>query len=171
MNVINAEIKARSENHDAIRGILSGRNADFRGKDRQVDTYFITRTGRLKLREGEIEQNLIYYERPDKEGPKTSRCIIYPAAKGSSLKDILERSMGVQVVVDKTREIFYLDNIKVHLDEVKGLGTFVEIEAQSQQGDLSEEYLLGQCTALMNEFGIRGSDLVSMSYSDLLSGK
>jgi predicted adenylyl cyclase CyaB len=76
--------------------------------------------------------------------------------------------MGVKVVVDKRREIWFLGNIKVHLDRVSGLGDFVEIEAQSEEGDLSEEHLLEQCRGLMEEFGIAGSELVSGSYSDLL---
>jgi predicted adenylyl cyclase CyaB len=168
MRVINVEIKARCGDQEHIRSVLRSQGADFRGEDRQVDTYFRTLSGRLKLRQGNIENNLIYYERPDQDGPKTSHCILYPSSGKSSLKQILEKSMGIKVVVDKRREIWFLDNIKVHLDRVSGLGDFVEIEAQSEEGDLSEEYLLEQCTGLMEEFGITGSELVSASYSDLL---
>ena len=138
MRVINVEIKARCSDQDSIRAILRSRNAEFRGEDRQVDTYFGSPSGRLKLREGNIENNLIYYERPDEGGPKTSRCILHPVSRDSSLKEILERSMGIAVVVDKRREIYFLENIKVHLDRVEGLGTFVEIEAQSEEGKLDQ---------------------------------
>ena len=168
MRVINVEIKARCGNQDRIKDILTECNADFRGKDHQVDTYFSVSAGRLKLREGEIENNLIYYERPDKSGPKTSRCILYPTEKDSPLKQILENSMGIMVVVDKQREIYFIDNIKVHLDQVEGLGTFVEIEAQGNESDLSEDYQQEQCKRMMMDFGINDEDLVSESYSDLL---
>ncbi|MFC2115016.1 class IV adenylate cyclase [Bacteroidota bacterium] len=171
MRVINVEIKALCKNQERIRGVLTGRNADFMGKDHQVDTYFVSAEGRLKLREGNIENNLIYYERPDQEGPKTSHCILFSTVKDSSLKEILSKSMGILVVVDKEREIYFLDNVKVHLDLVDGLGTFVEIEAQSEEGDLSEEYLQGQCSKLMEEFGIVEADLVSDSYSDLMMNR
>ena len=72
------------------------------------------------------------------------------------------------VVVDKEREIYFIDNIKIHLDQVKGLGTFLEIEAQSEDGDKSEGLLNRQCVQLMDELGIRNEDLVNESYSDLL---
>ncbi len=168
MKVINVEIKARSSEHEMIRNILSALDADFRGEDHQVDTYFNTDAGRVKLREGSIENNLIYYERPNKEGPKTSHCILYKTEKGSSLKEILGKTMGEMVVVDKRREIYFLDNIKVHLDRVSGLGTFVEIEAQSEEGDMSEEYLEVQCSELMKDFKIEKEHLISESYSDML---
>jgi len=171
LRVINVEIKARSKRNDQIRDILISRNADFRGEDHQVDTYFNSSAGRLKLREGSIENNLIFYERPNRGGPKASHCILYRNDPGSSLKMILEKSIGVKVVVDKKREIYFLGNIKVHLDRVSGLGTFIEIEAQSEEGDLGEEYLREQCFALMKDFGIEDSDLLKESYSDLLMNR
>ena len=168
MKVINVEIKAICTDHKRIRKILLEKNADFVGLDHQVDTYFRSGSGRLKLREGCIENNLIWYQRPDQAGPKTSHCILYKTEKGSALKTILHDAMGVMVVVDKEREIYFIDNIKIHLDQVKGLGTFLEIEAQSEEGDKSEELLNRQCVQLMDELGIRNEDLVNDSYSDLL---
>ena len=170
MRVINVEIKARCDNPDRIRDILRKKEADFRGTDHQVDTYFNVTRGRLKMREGEIENNLIYYDRPDAEAPKTSRCMLYKTVGDSPLKDMLSWSLGVQTVVDKSREIYFIGNIKIHLDQVDGLGEFVEIEAQGQEGEYSESYLLDQCNDLMEALGIRERDLVSGSYSDLLMG-
>ena len=168
MKVINVEIKAICIDLERIRRILLEKNANFIGLDHQVDTYFRSSSGRLKLREGNIENNLIWYQRPDQAGPKTSHCILYKTEKGSVLKTILHDAMGVMVVVDKEREIYFIDNIKIHLDQVKGLGTFLEIEAQSEEGDKSEELLNRQCVQLMDELGIRNEDLVNDSYSDLL---
>ena len=168
MKVINVEIKAICNDREKIRRILLERNAKFIGLDHQVDTYFRSSSGRLKLREGNIENNLIWYQRPDQAGPKTSHCVLYKTEKDSALKAILHDAMGVMVVVDKEREIYFIDNIKIHLDQVKGLGTFLEIEAQSEEGDKSEELLNSQCVQLMDELGIRNEDLVNKSYSDLL---
>lgn len=171
MRVINVEIKARCAEQEHIRRLLLGRDAEFMGTDHQLDTYFdIPDGGRLKLREGDIENNLIYYERPDREGPKSSHCILYGTRKNSALKEILVKSLGIKVIIEKSREIYYLDNIKVHIDRVEGLGTFVEIEAQSEEGDLSEDHLRRQCSDLMRDFGIADADLVKESYSDLLLG-
>ncbi len=168
MKIINVEIKARCSDHERIRRVLLEKNARFIGLDQQVDTYFRADSGRLKLREGAIENNLIWYQRPDQEGPKTSHCVLYKTEKGSVLKNILSDAMGVMVVVEKEREIYFIENIKIHLDLVKGLGTFLEIEAQSEEGDKSEELLHSQCIQLMDEFGVRSNDLLSESYSDLL---
>jgi len=168
MKVINVEIKAINNDLERIRRILQARKAKYIGLDHQVDTYFRSSSGRLKLREGNIENNLIWYQRPDQAGPKTSHCVLYKTEKETSLKAILHDAMGVLVVVDKEREIFFIENIKIHLDRVKGLGTFLEIEAQGEEGDKSEELLHRQCVQLMDELGIKSEDLVKKSYSDLL---
>jgi adenylate cyclase class 2 len=168
MKVINVEIKAKCSDPERIRRLLLQKDARFIGLDHQVDTYFRTASGRLKLREGAIEQNLIWYQRPDQAGPKTSRCMLYKTEKGSVLKEILGDAMGVLVVVDKEREIYFMDNIKIHLDRVKGLGTFLEIEAQSQADGLAEDTLNRQCREIMDEFRVERDDLVSQSYSDLV---
>jgi len=85
MKVINAEIKAMCSDLERIRSILLEKKADFKGMDHQVDTYFRTGSGRLKLREGNIENNLIWYQRPDQTEPRTSRCILYQYIKQAHL--------------------------------------------------------------------------------------
>ena len=171
MSHINIEIKARSHDQEKIRTILLSRNADVKGTDHQIDTYFNAHHGRLKLREGTIENSLIYYEREDKEGPKQSDIILFRSTPGSSLKPILERSCGVLIVVDKQREIYFIDNIKFHIDSVRDLGTFIEIEAIDETGTIGKEKLLEQCNEYFKLFEIPASDLVSVSYSDLLLAK
>jgi len=164
---INIEIKARSANQEQIRGILKSSGADFKGVDHQIDTYFKVTAGRLKLREGNIENHLIYYDREDITGPKTSRVMLSKNKPDSNLKEILIRSMGVLAVVDKQREIYFIDNVKFHLDNVVGLGTFVEIEAIDKDRSIGNEKLMEQCTYYMNLLNISKDDLVGNSYSDL----
>lgn len=74
---LNVEVKARSGDHERIREILRQRNARLVGEDHQIDTYFNVGTGRLKLREGNIENSLIYYRRSDGVGPKRSDVLLY----------------------------------------------------------------------------------------------
>src|SRR3989344_1781403 len=118
---LNVEIKARCNDHAKIREILISKGADFKGTDHQIDTYFKTGNGRLKLREGNIENHLIFYEREDKEGPKESNVILFDNKPGSSLKEILSKSLGILAVVDKLREIYFIENVKFHIDTVKDL--------------------------------------------------
>jgi adenylate cyclase class 2 len=162
------EIKARTADHGRIRAVLRARGAHFVGLDHQVDTYFRVAAGRLKLREGAIENALIHYRREDQAGPKHSQVTLFANPPGSTLKGILRDALGVDVVVDKQREIYFLDNVKVHLDEVAGLGTFAEIEAIDGDGSRTLEALRVQCEELMAACGIVADDLLAVSYSDLL---
>ncbi len=188
MGHINVEIKAKLNNPNKIRDILKSRNADFKGIDHQVDTYFNTKKGRLKLREGNIENYLIHYNREDKSGPKESEVTLFRNDYGknnnknrknddignnidSSLKKVLTKALGILVVVDKKREIFFIDNVKFHIDIVKGLGSFVEIEVIDKENNMGRENLLEQCHFYLNLFKIQKGDLVSVSYSDLLLQK
>jgi predicted adenylyl cyclase CyaB len=167
MHVVNLEIKARCHHPGHVRQVLGGSNAHFAGRDHQVDTYFRVPRGRLKLRQGNIENALIYYHRPDDSGPKQSDVLLYGTPPNSGLKDILENALTVLVEVDKQREIYYVGNVKFHIDQVRGLGDFVEIEAAgAADADLSA--LLAQSRNYMQQLGIREEDLVAESYSDMI---
>ncbi len=168
---ISIEIKAKSENQDQIRNILLSKHAEFKGTDHQIDTYFNVTSGRLKLREGNIENHLIHYERENKEGPKQSDVTLFKSDPTSSLKEILTKALGVLVVVDKQREIYFIDHIKFHIDTVKDLGTFVEIEVLDFKGTEKKETLVEQCQSYLDLFNISDQDLISVSYSDLLLEK
>jgi adenylate cyclase, class 2 len=168
MSHTNIEIKARCANPQAIEDILKAHNARYIGIDHQIDTYFNTPNGRLKLREGNIENALIFYNRPNQAGPKQSDIILYKTQPHASLKAILTQSNGILAVVDKKRQIFFIENVKFHLDTVLGLGNFVEIEAIDEIGDIGYDALLAQCSFYMNLFNIQESDLMTNSYSDMI---
>ena len=165
---LNIEFKARCNNSFRVREMLRKYNAEFKGEDHQIDTYFNSLNGRLKLREGDIENSLISYQRNDQSGPKQSDVILLETMRGSSLKQILTRHLGVKVVVDKLREIYFIDNVKFHLDQVKDLGSFVEVEAIDLKGTIGPEKLLIQCNFYLNAFGISEKDTITNSYSDML---
>ena len=168
MRRLNVEIKARTADSSGVRKTLEGLGARFVGTDHQTDTYFVAGHGRLKLREGNVETALIWYDRPDEEAPKASDVLLYHPADAGDLKEILTRLFDVDVVVKKRREIFFVDNVKFHIDEVPGLGHFVEIEAMDGDRGRTSSDLLCQCRRYMEILGIRDDDLVDVSYSDLL---
>ena len=165
------EIKARCEDPRKIRQVLEKNKAEFKGIDHQVDTYFKVKEGRLKLREGNIENHLIHYFRGNQAGPKKSEVLLYKSTPDSSLKNILATSIGVLTVVDKKREIRFIDNVKFHIDVVEGLGNFIEIEAIDMDGSISEVKLLEQCQFYIRLFGVKDEDLLENSYSDMLLAK
>lgn len=167
---VNIEIKARCSNPERIRQILEDSNAEFKGIDHQIDTYFIVPKGRLKLRQGNIENSLIFYNRPNTAGPKRADVSLFrtDTLGGEQLHETLADALGVRVVVDKQREIYFINNVKFHIDTVEELGDFVEIEAIDETGTLDTEKLQQQCNHYINLFGITAADLVNISYSDLL---
>ncbi|MEM8892701.1 MAG: class IV adenylate cyclase, partial [Bacteroidota bacterium] len=160
---LNIEIKARTERTDEIRQILHDKGADAKGTDHQTDTYFNCENGRLKLRQGNIEYSLIHYLRENQAGPKASQVSLYRPQPDPNLKEVLVAAYGIWKEVVKAREIFFIENVKFHLDTVEKLGTFVEIEAIDRDGSIGEEKLLLQCEHYMELFGIKEEDLLSTS--------
>lgn len=170
MKHTNIEIKARCKNLEGIRKILQTGNAEYKGLDHQIDSYFNVNFGRLKLREGNIENALIHYLREDSADAKESDVLLYKSAKNSLLKELLTRAMGLLITVDKKREIFFIGNVKFHLDKVKDLGEFIEIEAIGNE-NADKEDLMKQCKFYLNLFSIEAEDLIPVSYSDMLLEK
>jgi adenylate cyclase class 2 len=168
---INIEIKARTQKVDHIRQYLLRNGAEFRGIDQQTDTYFQVPNGRLKLRQGIIENNLIWYQRHDQAGPKQSDFLLTPVAEAASLRQTLANALGIKVTVVKKREIYFIDNVKFHIDELEGLGCFVEIEASNKTINFPVEQLTEQCDFYRKAFEIRDEDLLEYSYSDMLLNK
>ena len=171
MPLLNVEIKARYMNSAFMRQYLLDNGADFKGTDNQTDTYFNVPNGRLKLRQGNIENNLIYYERENQAGPKSSSFDLVAVPDAEKLKEILSKSLGIKVIVQKKREIYFIGNVKFHIDEVPGLGNFAEIEASNKYADLPQEKLQQQCDFYLQELQVKDEDLISVSYSDMLMEK
>jgi predicted adenylyl cyclase CyaB len=171
---INVELKARCKDPERVRALLAAAGARLEGVDDQRDTYFKVPHGRLKLRRGNIERALIHYERPDAADVKLSQVTLsrLEAVDERTLDEIegaLTRALGIRSVVGKRREIRFVDNVKFHLDEVPGLGAFVEIEAIEAPNAPDEKALHAQCEAWRVRLGIESADLVDVSYADLVS--
>jgi predicted adenylyl cyclase CyaB len=141
---------------------------EFRGEDHQVDTYFNVSVGRLKLREGNIEHALIHYDRKNENGAKQSDIILYEHQPSGALKAILVKTLGVKIIVDKKRRIYFIDNVKFHFDTVEGLGRFIEVEAIDRVGDIGIERLKAQCLFYAELFDLQQDNYIANSYSDML---
>jgi adenylate cyclase class IV len=127
---VNLELKVRDPHPEATAAACLGLGADEAGVLRQRDTYFAVSGGRLKVRQdldaGAAE--LIFYERPTATGVRTSRYIRIPLTAPDAVRDILAGSLGIRGVVEKERRLFLYDNVRIHLDTVAGIGTFLELE-------------------------------------------
>jgi len=165
---MNYEFKASVKNLESLEKKLLELKPVFRGEDHQIDTYFNVATGRLKLREGDIENSLIYYERPDTAEAKPSDILLYECQEKTGLKEILARVNGIKTIVDKIRRIYFVENVKFHFDTVAGLGRFIEVEAIDEKGNIGIEILKQQCKHYFSFFDLEESDYISKSYSDLI---
>ncbi|CAN5770673.1 hypothetical protein BH11BAC3_BH11BAC3_04980 [soil metagenome] len=168
MSILNIEFKAFAGNLDELEAMLKQENPVFIGEDLQIDTYFNVAAGRLKLREGNIENALIHYHRENIAGSKSSHILLYKHSPDKTLKDILTESLGIKVVVSKKRKIYFIENVKFHFDKVQNLGTFVEVEAIDVDGTIGKEKLQDQCNYYGSLFNLKESDYIAVSYSDLL---
>jgi predicted adenylyl cyclase CyaB len=166
----NIEIKARiqKEQVEYVRQQAQARSSTDDEQLHQVDTFYNVPSGRLKLREsanGTAE--LIAYKRSNQAGPKLSSYVRYLCTDSKTLHDALARSVGIRGVVKKTRQVIHVSQTRVHIDEVDGLGTFLELEVVLCEGQSSVD---GKNIAseLMKIFGVLPESLVDRSYIDLL---
>ncbi|HWD17971.1 MAG TPA: class IV adenylate cyclase [Verrucomicrobiae bacterium] len=162
----NLEIKARCGNWKMIQAALRRLGARRAGTLRQVDTYFHVPSGRLKLREfSRTRAELIFYRRAENTSRRWSHYEIYDAPRPAILRQMLAAALGVKAVVQKRRVLYLHRNARVHLDEVKGLGKFLEIEIVEPPTAAQGRVLLQE---LLREFALPERDFLRESYSDLI---
>jgi homotetrameric cytidine deaminase len=164
----NIELKAVDPDPTRSLAVCRGLGAEDRGVLRQRDTYFRARSGRLKLREQEPgEAVLIQYDRPDAATTRESRYRLAPVPDPGTLCAALDAALGTLVVVDKDRHLLLWEGVRIHLDTVRGLGSFVELEGVAPpESDLSAER--EKVERLREALGI--DDVLEDSYSDRLLG-
>jgi homotetrameric cytidine deaminase len=164
----NVELKAMDP--DPVRSLAVCRElgAEDKGVLRQRDTYFRTRSGRLKLREEEPGgATLIQYDRPDVAAARESRYRLTAVSEPDELRAALDAALGTLVVVAKRRHLLLWDGVRIHLDTVEGLGAFVELEGVApQESDLTHEE--EKVARLREALGIE--EILTDSYSDRLLG-
>jgi predicted adenylyl cyclase CyaB len=167
----NIEIKARVKNFDKLRESVE-KISDSPGIPiPQEDTFFNVAQGRLKLRIlAPDEGQLIFYKRLDRSGPKRSDYLIATTSNPQALKDVLAACYGIRGMVRKQRLLYLIGNTRIHLDQVEGLGTFIELEVVLTPNQNDKE---GQAIAneWMTKLGIHEKSLVQEAYIDLLENQ
>jgi predicted adenylyl cyclase CyaB len=162
----NLELKARiSSMSEAVR---AARSLHMRSKGilHQRDVYYNVPHGRLKLRIiNTCAAELIYYNRPDKKGHRYSDYCILPVSNPKLFNALCTAAFGQKVVVEKKRRLYLYKNARIHLDDVRELGAFIEFEVLVKYGKQQAQTLL---KFLLEHFGINHSATIAGSYSDLL---
>lgn len=178
----NIELKARCPDPASAHRVAGDLDAPLHAVERQRDTYFAAATGRLKLRQiwsGAPESStaepdrradrceLIGYSRPDASEPRPSDYELVTVDDGDRLGALLSDAIGVTVEVVKHRTVYLHDNVRIHVDEVAGLGSFVEFEAIVDE-TCDATAARAKVDRLRDAFGIRDEETIAVSYSDLL---
>ena len=164
----NVEIKARVHNFEALKQKAEALSDTPVEIIEQLDTFYMTPRGRLKLRVLAPDRcELIQYSRADDSVAKTSTYEIVRSDDPAAFSRILESALPIRGVVTKTRYLYLIGPTRIHLDEVEGLGTFMELEVVLSKGQTTE-YGAAIADELMAKLGIRDEDLISGAYIDLL---
>lgn len=174
----NIELKARFPNLEAGHQTVQRLRALLHAVERQRDSYFRVTSGRLKLRErwsfdstGLLQQprhsQLIWYQRPDTTQARASEYSLVVVENGEELRELLKESLGVVATIDKLRTVYLHNNVRIHLDQVNGLGSFLEFEAIVDES-CDEVAARLKLERLFSEFQLTSDSVIAGSYSDLL---
>ena len=165
----NIELKVRLNSLEDAVAVCQTIEAQFRGDIHQLDTYFSCPNGRLKLRECDPGDNyLVFYTRPDTPDSKASDYSIHFV--DPEIRSLLEQAYGINTIVKKVRSLWLWKNVRIHLDRVDGLGTFIEFEAVlSDKFDDDDGFQ--KLDVLRKKFGIENDEMLDVSYADLVSGR
>ncbi len=165
---VNIEIKARVHDFSELRQRADQLSDAPCQVIPQEDTFFNCPHGRIKLRElGPQHGQLVYYLRQDSVRPKHSDYKIFETDNPAELKIIMAQAYGVRGVISKVRYLYMVGQTRIHLDDVLGLGKFMELEVVLRPDQTDEQ---GQAIAedLMRKLGIREADLIEGAYMDLM---
>ena len=164
----NVEIKARIHDLSQLRARAQSIADSGPFEIQQDDTFFVCHNGRLKLRIfSESQGELIFYKRDNSPNPKESQYVITPTSTPNVLRETLVLALGECGRVRKRRTLFLVGKTRVHLDEVEGLGAFLELEVVLSDGETVAQGI-ETARRIMQQLGVSDGDLVDRAYVDLL---
>jgi len=164
----NIEIKASYPNLEEATERLKKLPVQFEGVDEQTDIFYRVNSGRLKLRRSKLYGDLLIpYLREDQQQPKSSEYVLIAVSDADQIEKLLSQILGVDKKVHKFRAIYHFQNVRIHLDQVDGLGTYIELEAvvrnENDTGASRE-----RINFLMKQLHICPENLIAKAYVDLL---
>jgi adenylate cyclase class IV len=166
----NIELKAADGNPAATERACRAIGAVDEGVLAQRDTYFAVARGRLKLRE-DLERGsgeLIFYLRTQESGLRSSSYWRAPASGPEALRSLLAAAHGVAGVVTKRRRLFLYRNVRIHLDDVEGLGSFIELESVLDVPHHESPEEARALAEVVDALDLAGRETIAGSYLDLI---
>jgi predicted adenylyl cyclase CyaB len=167
----NVEIKARVRDPAGLRERAAALADGPCTELRQEDAFFPVPTGRLKLRRIEGRgAELIFYQRADRLEAAVSTYRRTPVQDPDGLAETLGEALGADVVVRKVRGLFHVGRTRIHVDEVEGLGHYMELEVVLREGERADEGAR-EAARIATQLGIEEHDYVQCAYADLLRSR
>lgn len=166
----NVELKTADADPAATERACRALGAADGGTLVQRDTYFAVARGRLKLRE-DLEREtaeLIFYLREDEAGLRSSSYWRTPTDDADALRSLLEAAHGIAGTVHKRRRLFLHRNVRIHLDEVEGLGSFVELESVLAVAGHETAEEAAALAEVVGALGLAGRDAIPGGYLELM---
>ncbi len=163
----NLEIKVNLTSHKEVKEIINKNKIPFKELLLQKDIYYKVDKGLLKLRIENGKQTLIFYDRNEKSKKRWSDYHLLEIENADANK-YLKRFLDVVTIVNKKRELYLYKNTRIHLDYVKGLGCFLELETRVINGLTDAEK---RFKFMMDLLKLRDKKEIWASYKDLLLAK
>ncbi|MGH7551287.1 MAG: class IV adenylate cyclase [Gemmatimonadota bacterium] len=167
----NLELKASVHDLGETRERVRIAGARLQGTERQVDRYFQVSGGHVKLRQSSLDgAHLVVYRRPEAGVVREARFHRLPVSDPDGLAGTLTALLGAGATVEKAREVWWWEDVRIHLDQVDGLGSFVEFEARMDRiGDRTEADR--RIASLRERLGIESEDVVNRSYEEMIDDR
>ncbi|MGH7571374.1 MAG: class IV adenylate cyclase [Gemmatimonadota bacterium] len=166
----NLELKASVRDLGETRERVRSAGARLQGTECQVDRYFRVSGGHVKLRESTFDgAHLVVYQRPETATAREARFHRLPVSDPEGLAGTLEALLGAGAKVEKEREVWWWEEVRIHLDRVEGLGSFIEFEARVDRiGDRADADR--RIAWLRERLEIGSEDVVNGSYGEMIDG-
>jgi len=168
---LNLEIKIKIRSHNDYIEKLKSIGAEYCGILNQKDIYFKVPSGILKLRIENEKYTLIRYNR-DEKGKRWSNYellkleVMHPG--GENPEKYLSGIFKTETIVKKKRIFYLYNNTRIHLDVVKGLGVFLELETLLVSGKKDAVQRFQEMLSILK---INPDNQIRASYKNLIQKK
>jgi len=164
---VNLELKIKLKSLNPVKKLLTAINAEYMGILNQTDIYYKSTDGLLKLRIENGKESIIKYLRDEKNRDRFSNYQILKFSSGDAagfLKDVF----NIEAIVKKRRFLYMYNNTRIHLDSVRGLGYFLELETLVLNGKSDARKRFNEIFTLLK---LGRYEQFKKSYRDLIMSK